>query len=221
MRILGYLILVLITAVAASYWPLTSYLPPKDTVIETVRTNAPFLADWIPESSDSDSIDEADSVSSALRDSEETEDSTIVEASESIEGTDQEIWYEFDIDEIELLLTEMGAEPEMFVNEDATSYVISERPDAYSFSLYPKLCEEGGTCLGLSISSMFDIELSPAQLTTLSDRYAYMKFYSSENNALVLQKYITADYGIARGNVRINILTYMDILDNFEDVLSE
>ena len=118
-------------------------------------------------------------------------------------------------------VSELGVASQMDLDEDATFYTNAERPDAYSFYLEPKLCDEGGTCFGLNIYSVFELELSLAQLASLSNRYAYMKFYSAENNNLVLQKYMTADYGIARGNVRINIVTFMDILDNFEEVLYE
>ncbi len=49
MRFLGYIVLVLIGVVIGTYWPATAYLPPRDTVMETIGDNAPFLADWLPE----------------------------------------------------------------------------------------------------------------------------------------------------------------------------
>jgi len=64
MRFVGYIVWVLIGVVIGTYWPLTAYLPPKDTVIETVRDNAPFLADWLPEADDAEPEDEAEEASS-------------------------------------------------------------------------------------------------------------------------------------------------------------
>ncbi len=49
MRLIGYLILIGISAVVASYFPLTPILPPKATVMTVIEDNAPFLADWLPE----------------------------------------------------------------------------------------------------------------------------------------------------------------------------
>ena len=48
-----------------------------------------------------------------------------------------------------------------------------------------------------------------------------MLFYKSSDNELILQKYFTADYGIARGNVEVNFMTFLDIMDSFQDVLNE
>ncbi len=62
MRLVGYIVLMLIGAVIGSYSPLTSYLPPKDTVIETVRDNIPFLADWLPEADETEPVVETEPV---------------------------------------------------------------------------------------------------------------------------------------------------------------
>ena len=62
MRLVGYIVLVLIGAVIGTYWPATSYLPPKDTVIETVRGNVPFLADWLPEADETEPVVETEPV---------------------------------------------------------------------------------------------------------------------------------------------------------------
>ncbi len=58
MRFLGYIILVLIGVVIGTYCPATAYLPSKETVMDTVRDNVPFLADWLPEADEAD--EEAD-----------------------------------------------------------------------------------------------------------------------------------------------------------------
>ncbi len=61
MRFFGYIILVLIGVVIGTYCPATTYLPPKETVMDTVRNNAPFLADWLPEADEAEPEEEEDS----------------------------------------------------------------------------------------------------------------------------------------------------------------
>ena len=60
MRFLGYIILVLIGVVIGTYCPATAYLPSKETVMDTVRDNVPFLADWLPEADEADEPDGED-----------------------------------------------------------------------------------------------------------------------------------------------------------------
>ena len=58
MRFFGYIILVLIGVVIGSYCPAKAYLPPKETVMDIVRDNAPFLADWLPEADEAEPEEE-------------------------------------------------------------------------------------------------------------------------------------------------------------------
>lgn len=219
MRLIGYLLLIGIGAVAASYFPLTPFLPAKATVMSAIEDNAPFLADWLPE----DVATEPEEATETLADSGiGDEESTPSAADESkSENPDDQIWHDFPLDDVQALLIEIDVTPELVEEEDGSSYISATRANGYSFFLNPRLCEENANCLGLNIYSVFDTNTSAEQLTTLNERYAYMKFYSTANNELILQKYITADYGIARGNIKINLVTYLDILDSFEDVLNE
>ena len=202
MRVIVYIVFALIGAVVASYWPLTAYLPPTETIIET----SPFLADWLP---DADEDDEG------------AQDPASSEESVSADGPNDVIWYGFDLTEIGMLLTEMDIETEIDFYDDGDSYLRSNRQDEYNFLVQPRLCYDETNCLGLDVFSTFDFKPTPAQLSTLNEQYSYMKFYADEDGELILQKYITADYGIARGNIRINIETFLDILDGFEEVLNE
>ena len=82
MRLVGYILLVLIGAAIGSYWPLTPYLPPKDTALETVRDNVPFLADWLPEADEAEAVEESTEV---LEESAETGSEAVEETIELAE----------------------------------------------------------------------------------------------------------------------------------------
>lgn len=216
MRFVGYLIVALIGAVAASYWPLTPILPSKSTVVETLRDNAPFLADWLPEAEDAAPVEEAKVVPA--------EETVGNEPSGDARGggdADSEIWQSFDLADITALLSEMGYQSEL--NEEGTEdpFLLVTSGAERSFIVQQRSCDDAGDCFGLGFLSVFDADMTPKEITALNDRYAYMKFYVDSEDDLILQKYITSDYGIARGNVRINLMVFMEILDGFEEALSE
>lgn len=225
MRLLGYVVLMLIGAVAASYWPLTPYLPPIETVYQTVRDNAPFLADWLPDADETDDEETGEptgsTAPSTVPDEEAEQEGASSEADGATDAADHTIWYVFDLTEIEDLLNEMDLETERDVDIDGKPYIVSESYDGYKFLMQIKACEEEDTCLGLDVFSSFEFQPTSAQLSDLNEKFSYMKFYATSDGELVLQKYITADYGIARGNVRINIATFIDIIDQFEETLTQ
>ena len=83
MRLVGYILLVLIGTVIGSYWPATSYLPPKDTVLETVRDNVPFLADWLPEADEAEAPEAVEESTEVLEESADTASEAVEETIES------------------------------------------------------------------------------------------------------------------------------------------
>ncbi len=218
---MGYVVLMLIGAVAASYWPLTPYLPPIETVYQTVRDNAPFLADWLPDADETDDEEAGEPTGSTAPNEEAEQEGASSKADGAADAANDAIWYVFDLTEIEDLLNEMGLETERDVDIDGKSYIVSESYDGYKFLMQIKACEADDTCLGLDVFSSFEFQPTSAQLSDLNEKFSYMKFYATSDGELVLQKYITADYGIARGNVRINIATFIDIIDQFEEELTQ
>ncbi len=133
-----------------------------------------------------------------------------------------QIWTKFEVSEIIALLNEMDLTTEIIDVDDGTSFIQATNSNGHNFFVNPRLCgDDGGDCLGLNTYSVFDTVPTAEKLTALNERYAYMKFYSSSDSELILQKYFTADYGIARENVKVNFMTYVDILDSFQDVLNE
>ncbi len=87
MRLVGYILLVLIGTVIGSYWPATPYLPPKETVLETVRDNVPFLADWLPEADEAEAPEAVEESTEVLEESAETASEAVEETIESAEET--------------------------------------------------------------------------------------------------------------------------------------
>ncbi len=221
MRLFGYVVLMLIGAVAASYWPLTPYLPPIEAVYQTVRDNAPFLADWLPDVDETDGQAAAEPTGPTAPPEEAEQDGASSEADGTTDAANDTIWYAFDLTEIEDLLSEMSIETERDVDLDGKPYLLAESYEGYKFLMQIKACEAEDNCLGLDVFSSFEFQPTPAQLSDLNEKFSYMKFYTTDDGELVLQKYLTADYGIARGNVRINIVTFMDIIDQFEEELTQ
>ncbi len=221
MRLLGYVILILIGAVAGSYWPLTPYLPPIETVYQTVRDNAPFLADWLPQADETDE----DVVAGPIGSTAPVQATEQIQASsESTAPTDVAngtLWDAFDITEIENLLNEMGVESKREMDLDGKPYLLAESYEGDKFAIQIKACDAEDKCLHLDVFSVFELRPTPAEFADLNEKYSYMKFYSSIDGELVLQKYITADYGIARDNVRINFEMIIDIIDHFDEELSQ
>ncbi len=91
MRLVGYIVLLLLGVVIGSYFPLTAYLPPKDTVLETVRDNVPFLADWLPEADEAEAPEALEESTEALEESRETASETVEETIESAEEAIEDV----------------------------------------------------------------------------------------------------------------------------------
>lgn len=225
MRLIGYVFLILIGAVAASYWPLTPYLPPIETVYQTVRDNAPFLADWLPEADETDEevvvgpIGSTAPVQATEQDPASSESAATTDA--TTDAASDTIWYAFDITEIENLLSEMGVESNREMDLDGKPYLLAESYEGDKFAIQITACEVEDKCLHLDLFSVFELRPTLAEFSDLNEKYSYMKFYSTSDGDLVLQKYITADYGIARDNVRINFEMIIDIIDHFDEELSQ
>jgi hypothetical protein len=87
-------------------------------------------------------------------------------------------------------------------------------------------CEGESGCKALSIQSYWTpIANSPAERTAqaidgFNQRYAFAKAYIAPDGRPALQRYLTADYGILRGNLAVNLLVFSRQADQFAaDVL--
>ena len=80
---------------------------------------------------------------------------------------------------------------------------------------------KGTACKALSIQSYWTpIANAPPERTTraiegFNQRYAFAKAFMTEDGRPALQRYLTADYGVVRGNLAVNLLVFARQADQF------
>lgn len=84
----------------------------------------------------------------------------------------------------------------------------------------------GGACKALTIASFWTpIANSPPEATAkaiegFNQRFAFAKAFVAPDGRPALQRYLTADFGIIRGNLAVNLLVFADQAERFAvDVL--
>jgi hypothetical protein len=85
---------------------------------------------------------------------------------------------------------------------------------------------EGQGCKALTIASFWTpIANSPPEATaraieTFNQKFAFAKAFIAPDGRPALQRYLTADYGMIRGNLAVNLLVFADQTERFAiDVL--
>ena len=86
---------------------------------------------------------------------------------------------------------------------------------------------DGSACRALSIQSSWTriANSTPAEtaaaIQRFNQRYSFGKAYLTEDGRPGMQRYLTADYGIIRGNLAVNLLVFANQVDRFaRDVLA-
>lgn len=77
----------------------------------------------------------------------------------------------------------------------------------------------GSICRSLSIQSIWPRPADPARLDEgvqrFNQRYAFSRAFVLADGRPAVQRYLTADYGIIRGNLAVNLLVFADQADRF------
>ena len=83
-------------------------------------------------------------------------------------------------------------------------------------------CERAGAaCKAISIQAVWNRPpgLAPERLAaaiqSFNQRYAFARAFITTDGRPALQRYLTADYGIIRGNVAVNLLVFANQVDRF------
>ena len=86
---------------------------------------------------------------------------------------------------------------------------------------------DGSACRSLSMQSSWTriANSTPAEtgeaIRRFNQRYSFGKAYVTEDGRPGMQRYLTADYGIIRGNLAVNLLVFANQVDRFaRDVLA-
>ena len=82
-------------------------------------------------------------------------------------------------------------------------------------------CEGSGGCKALSIQSYWTSirnappERTASEIAEFNQRYAFTKAYITPDGRPALQRYLTADYGMVRGNLAVNLQVFARQADQF------
>jgi hypothetical protein len=83
-------------------------------------------------------------------------------------------------------------------------------------------CErQGAACKAISIQSVWirpgnvPADRLAANIQAFNQRYAFSRAYLTQDGKPALQRYLTADYGIIRGNLAVNLLVFANQAERF------
>ncbi len=125
---------------------------------------------------------------------------------------------------LEPVLTQIGARWQRRPGSQPALTVVF--PNGRQAGLVLGSCSDGGsTCRSLSIQSIWPRPPEGAGLTEavqrFNQRYAFSRAFILPDGRPALQRYLTADYGVIRGNLAVNLLVFSDQADRFaREVLS-
>ena len=139
-------------------------------------------------------------------------------ASAAISNSSQ-IYTTFTRPDIQAILSEMGVSTEIRSN----GAIFATAPSGYKFFVYFTACDsQGVNCLGIDLFSFYIMGEGNASVTkanTFNYNYPFAKAYALDNANMGLARYVTADDGIARGNIYSNISNYLGIAQKYGDYL--
>jgi len=223
MRSFGLLLVMAVGATIAVYTPLKDLYPPRHEVfalaVETVPAISDYIPDWLT------LPPEADPASTAVDVSEDREPVEPVNVETNVDQPVESsvfmpsaisLWIEFESEELRLLLDEMGFTAEASVGDDGEEMVLVNRPQGLDFAVVLKACDgsEGvANCRALQVAAIVFQEIDDGVVASMNRRHDDMKFAKLDGGDLQITRYVTADYGIARDNVKANIAAFVDILD--------
>ncbi len=122
----------------------------------------------------------------------------------------QEIMGGFNIQSLQVLLSEYGFQYQVRILPDNTNALNVMSPEGLRFMLIPSACNSG-RCVAVRMIALFRAnEAQPYDLNRMNafnNTYAFIKAFKVGNDAAV-SRYMTADYGVPRGNVIINIAAF-------------
>ena len=219
MRLFAFVLIFLLGGAVTAYTPVGSYVPPKDEIITSVRNAAPFLANWLPDVSVDKAQGANESSLLSVKPTTQVADKPAKPVEPIVQKQAELSWEEFDPEDVALLLTDMDLPNVQILMETGDSYIAVERDEAFNFYLRPRLCKEAVDCVGLQMFSTFDLPSTPELLTQLNETYAFVKFYTDADGLLILETYVSTEFGVSRQNMKSNIEMFVAVLDTFSATL--
>jgi len=223
MRGLGLILVMVIGATIAVYTPLKDLYPPRHQIFALAVETVPELSDYIPSwLTVPPEMDETLAPVVVVDESENTEiTAAVTEPNELTEATassvaDESLWTGFEPEPLRLLLDEMGFSAEVSVSDEEEEMLLVNRSTGLDFALVLKSCDraqdESG-CDALQVAAIIFQDMDDGVVASMNRRHDAMKFAKMDGGDLQITRYVTAEHGIARDNVKANIQAFVDILD--------
>lgn len=128
---------------------------------------------------------------------------------------------------VELVLNQIGARHERRGSAERPALTVVFANGRGAAILLSSCERQGAACKALSIQAVWP---RPAELTVerlaanvhgFNQRYAFARAVPTADGRVVLQRYLTADYGFIRGNLAVNLLVFATQAERFQaEVLS-
>ena len=122
---------------------------------------------------------------------------------------------------VETVLTQIGARFERRGTADRPALTVTFANGRRAAILFGSCERVGAACKAISIQAVWNrpAALTPERLGAavqgFNQRYAFARAFLTAEGRPALQRYLTADYGIIRGNVAVNLLVFANQIDRF------
>lgn len=127
----------------------------------------------------------------------------------------------FNYQTVESVLTAVNARFERRGTADRPALEVTFRNGRRAAILFGSCERQGAACKAISIQSVWvrpaniPADRLAANIQSFNQRYAFSRAYLTQDGKPALQRYLTADYGIIRGNLAVNLLVFADQAERF------
>ena len=122
---------------------------------------------------------------------------------------------------VETVLTQIGARFERRGTAERPALTVTFANGRRAAILFGSCERAGAACKAISIQAVWNRpagatnERLGAAVQAFNQRYAFARAFLTAEGRPALQRYLTADYGIIRGNVAVNLLVFANQIDRF------
>jgi|GEM_PF-1619552 len=122
---------------------------------------------------------------------------------------------------VEAVLTQIGARFERRGTADRPILAVTFANGRRGAILFSSCERQGAVCKAVSIQAVWNRPANApagrleAAIQSFNQRYAFARAFLTADGKPALQRYLTADYGIIRGNLAVNLLVFSNQVDRF------
>ena len=122
---------------------------------------------------------------------------------------------------VESVLTTIGARSERRGTPDRPALAVTFANNRRAAILFGSCERQGAACKAISIQAVWTrpanvpAERIAANVQQFNRRYAFARAFLTADGRPALQRYLTADFGIIRGNLAVNLLVFASQSERF------